>query len=241
MYTSKPLHQDKMKTIVHDCSAENYGITTQKQRLAGLLSRALPRLGHQTSLDIVESLFRYGADYDDCMFWRKVRNSTVDDWMQAGVPESKIPALTAVLEIAKEISASRLLGTTLVDDPSVAARVLGKEMLNQQYEKCGLVCLDIKHRVMKIQVLTEGTLAETLMSPRMIFGEALKVGAARIVVAHNHPSGDLTPSDPDLDITRQLLEGAKQLGLPLLDHLIFGANDYASLRQTTDLWSEYQF
>ncbi len=83
-----------------------------------------------------------------------------------------------------------------------------------------------------------GTATETLAHPREIFREVIKRGATRIIVAHNHPSGSLEPSQEDLTLTRQLLQGAHLLGIPLLDHLILGNGDWSSIRQSSNLWSE---
>jgi DNA repair protein RadC len=96
----------------------------------------------------------------------------------------------------------------------------------------------VKHRLLGTRVITIGTATETLAHPRDIFREVLKQGATRLIVAHNHPSGNIEPSQEDIQLTRQLLSGAQYLGLPLLDHLIIGNGDFLSLRQTTSLWNE---
>ncbi|MGB3203496.1 MAG: JAB domain-containing protein, partial [Crinalium sp.] len=99
--------------------------------------------------------------------------------------------------------------------------------------------LDVKNKLIGTQVITIGTATETLAPPREIFREVLRQGATKVIVAHNHPSGNLEPSNEDISLTRQLLTGAQFLGIPLLDHLILGNGDYLSLRQTTTLWDEY--
>ncbi|MEN9244730.1 MAG: JAB domain-containing protein, partial [Gloeomargarita sp. DG02_5_bins_242] len=80
----------------------------------------------------------------------------------------------------------------------------------------------------------------TLAHPREIFREAIRLGATRLVVGHNHPSGNVTPSEADLELTRQLLQCSKILDLPLLDHLILGQGHHCSLRSTTRLWDGYE-
>jgi DNA repair protein RadC len=99
--------------------------------------------------------------------------------------------------------------------------------------------LDIKHRLLSTQVISIGTATETIAHPRDIFREVIRQGATRVIVAHNHPSGQLEPSTEDIVLTRQLLSGAQLLGIPLLDHLILGNGNFSSLRQTTDLWSDH--
>jgi DNA repair protein RadC len=104
-------------------------------------------------------------------------------------------------------------------------------------EKFAVLLLDVKNRLLGTHIITIGTATETLAPPREIFREVLRQGATRVIVAHNHPSGSLDPSSEDLRLTEQLLAGAKLLNVPLLDHLILGNGDWASLRQTTELWS----
>jgi len=127
---------------------------------------------------------------------------------------------------------------TVIDDPSVAAAALSSDLMWQAQERFAVLLLDVKHRLIGTQIITIGTATETLASPRDIFREVLRQGATRVVVAHNHPSGSLEPSSEDITLTRQLLEGAQLLGIPLLDHLILGHGEFRSLRQTTTLWQE---
>jgi DNA repair protein RadC len=127
---------------------------------------------------------------------------------------------------------------TIVDDPAVAAAALSHELMWQTQERFAVLVLDVKHRLIASQVITIGTATETLAHPREIFREIIRLGGNRAIVAHNHPSGNLEPSSEDLLLTRQLLEGARFLSIPLLDHLILGNGNHVSLRQTTTLWNE---
>jgi DNA repair protein RadC len=104
-------------------------------------------------------------------------------------------------------------------------------------EHFAVLLLDVKNRLIGTHVVTIGSATETLAPPREIFREVLRQGATRVIVAHNHPSGNLEPSPEDLRLTEQLLAGAKLLDLPVLDHLILGNGDWVSLRQTTELWA----
>jgi DNA repair protein RadC len=109
----------------------------------------------------------------------------------------------------------------------------------QAQERFAVLLLDVKNKLIGTQVITIGTATETLAPPREIFREVLRQGATKVIVAHNHPSGNLEPSNEDINLTQQLLSGAQFLGIPLLDHLILGNGDYLSLRQTTTLWDQY--
>ncbi|MDA0672272.1 MAG: DNA repair protein RadC [Cyanobacteria bacterium] len=155
-----------------------------------------------------------------------------------GVGPAKATTILAALELGKRVLQSRPPDKTVVDDPSVAAAALSHELMWQSQERFAVLFLDVKHRILGSKVITIGTATETLAHPRDIFREVLRHGATRIIIAHNHPSGSLEPSTEDISLTRQLLEAAQVLGIPLLDHLILGNGDYASLRQTTHLWQD---
>jgi DNA repair protein RadC len=156
----------------------------------------------------------------------------------SGVGPAKATAILAAIELGKRVYQSRPADKTIVDDPAVAAAALSHDLMWQLQERFAVLLLDIKHRLLGTQVITIGTATETLAHPRDIFREVIRQGATRLIVAHNHPSGNVEPSPEDIVLTRQLLEGARYLDIPLLDHLILGNGNYLSIRQTTQLWSE---
>jgi DNA repair protein RadC len=154
------------------------------------------------------------------------------------VGPAKATTILAAIELGKRILQSRPLERTVIEDPAVAAAALSNDLMWQAQERFAVLLLDIKHRLIGTQVITIGTATETLAHPRDIFREVIRQGAVRLIVAHNHPSGNVEPSPEDIVLTRQLLAGAQFLGIPLLDHLILGNGDHLSLRQTTTLWNE---
>lgn len=155
-----------------------------------------------------------------------------------GIGEAKATTILAAIELGKRVFQSRPPENAVVDDPAVAAAALSHNLMWQTQERFAILLLDVKHRLLGMRVLTIGTATETLANPRDIYREVLKQGATRVIVAHNHPSGSLEPSPEDIALTRQLLEGARFLDVPLLDHLILGNGNFVSLRQTTSLWQE---
>ncbi|CAA9589545.1 UPF0758 family protein [uncultured Synechococcales cyanobacterium] len=155
-----------------------------------------------------------------------------------GVGPAKATTILAAVELGKRVFQSRPIVQTVIDDPSVAAAALSEDLMWQAQERFAVLLLDVKHRLIGTRVITVGTATETLASPRDIFREVIRQGATRIIVAHNHPSGSVEPSPEDIILTRQLLEGALLLGIPLLDHLILGNGEFRSLRQTTPLWND---
>jgi DNA repair protein RadC len=112
------------------------------------------------------------------------------------------------------------------------------ELGDQETERFAVVALDIRHQVLSRRIISIGSKSETIVDPREVFAWPLRVGASRIIVAHNHPSGGLSPSPEDINLTRQLISAGKLLQMPVLDHLIIAKGDYQSLRQTTSLWNE---
>jgi DNA repair protein RadC len=156
----------------------------------------------------------------------------------SGVGPAKAATILAAIELGKRVYQSRPPEKTIVDDPAVAAAALSQDLMWQAQERFAVVLLDVKHRLIGTQVISIGTATETLAHPRDIFREAIRQGATRLIVAHNHPSGNVEASSEDIALTRQLLEGARYLDIPLLDHLILGNGNYLSIRQTTTLWAE---
>lgn len=182
---------------------------------------------------ILNELAQEGASVLDAL-----RDVTPQELMGVpGVGAAKATTILAALELGKRVLQNRPVDRTLVDDPAVAAAALSQDLMWQSQERFAIALLDIKHRLLGTKVISLGTATETLAHPREIFREVIKQGATRVIVAHNHPSGNLAPSETDLDLTRQLLQAATILGIPLLDHLILGNGDFTSLRQTTILWN----
>jgi DNA repair protein RadC len=169
----------------------------------------------------------------------RLQRITVEELLHIpGIGPAKAAIVVAAVELGKRVFYRGPVTRTVVDDPAVAAAALTQYLMWEPREHFAVVCLNIRHQLLATKVLTRGTSSETLANPRDIFGEALRSHAARIIVAHNHPSGNLEPSPEDISLTRQLLQAATIIGVPVLDHLILGGGNYQSLRQTTSLWQE---
>ena len=169
-----------------------------------------------------------------------LRNITVQELTQIhGIGTAKATTIIAAIELGKRVFQSRPPELALVDSPQAAADALSQELMWQTQEKFAVLLLDINNRLLGIQVITIGTATETLAHPREIFREVIRQGATRVIISHNHPSGNIEPSQEDINLTRQLLAGAQFLAIPILDHIIMGNGEHSSLRQTTNLWNEY--
>lgn len=169
----------------------------------------------------------------------RLRDVTMQELMQiSGVGSAKAATILAAIELGKRVLFLRTSERVLIDDPGTAATVLSGDLMWQSQERFAILLLDVKNRVIGNRVITIGTATETLANPRDIFREVIRHGATRVIVAHNHPSGDVSPSLEDIALTRQLLQAGQFLNIPVLDHLILGNGNHVSIRQTTNLWGE---
>ena len=169
-----------------------------------------------------------------------LRNISIQELTKIhGIGTAKATTIIAAIELGKRVFQSRPPELAVIDTPQSAADALSHDLMWQTQERFAVLMLDVKNRLLGRKVLTIGTATETLAHPREIFREVIRQGATRVIVSHNHPSGNVEPSPEDITLTRQLLAGAQFLAIPLLDHVILGNGDHCSLRQTTDLWEEY--
>jgi DNA repair protein RadC len=110
-------------------------------------------------------------------------------------------------------------------EAAAAAVLENSNLTSLDREVCLILCLDTRHRLLKIKLVAMGTTANTFMAPREVFRDAITAGSAAIIVVHNHPSGDPTASEDDLTVSRRLQKAGDLLGVEMLDHLIFGHDD----------------
>jgi len=156
-----------------------------------------------------------------------------------GIGPAKATTIVAAVELGKRTFQFRPTAKAVIDSPAAAAAALSHELMWQKQERFAVLMLDVKHCLISAQVITIGTATETLAHPREIFREVIRQGATRMIIAHNHPTGSVEPSEEDINLTAKLLQGAQYLAIPLLDHIILGNGNHQSLRQITNLWEEY--
>ncbi len=123
----------------------------------------------------------------------------------------------------------------LVTSPQRAADVLAPLLNGRDRERCAAVLLDTRHRVLDVHVVSIGSLDHTFMAPREIYRDALLGNAAAVVVGHNHPSGDPTPSRDDIAVTTRLARAGDVVGVDLLDHLVLADDQWRSLARAGHL------
>lgn len=121
-------------------------------------------------------------------------------------------------------------GRTL-STPAASAAALAALLQDEPGEVFAILCLSTKHRVIAYHEVSRGTLDATLVHPREVFKAALLSNAASIILTHNHPSGDPTPSPDDHQLTRRLVDAGRLIGVEVLDHIIVGDGRYFSFRE----------
>jgi DNA repair protein RadC len=119
-----------------------------------------------------------------------------------------------------------------VKKPEDAVQILRQRFRHAEgRELFVLLLLDTRNEVLGIETISVGTLNASIVHPREVFRPAIAAGAASILVAHNHPSGNPAPSEDDLEITKRLVKAGDLVGIPVLDHLILGKRRFLSLKQ----------
>lgn len=150
-----------------------------------------------------------------------------------GVGAARAAQVLAALELGRRTLVRRPAAREPIKSPRELALMLLPQFGSKAVEHFGVVMLDTKHHVLRIRVLSVGTLDASLVHPREVFREATAASAASIVLFHNHPSGDPTPSPDDVLLTRRLATAGDIMGIPVFDHLVLGDGSYVSLREST--------
>lgn len=148
-----------------------------------------------------------------------------------GIGFSKASSIVASVELAKRLLGNSALNKKIViKDSADVANILMEEMLYEKREHVVALLLNVKGEVESVETISVGELSATNIHPREVFSPAIRKGAAAIIVVHNHPSGDPSPSDEDIIATKRLLEASKIVGINLIDHVIIGHRKYVSLK-----------
>lgn len=147
----------------------------------------------------------------------------------AGLGDARAARILASLELGRRLVAEPLPRGAALRDAADVFRHYHGLLRELRFEQFRAVLLDGKHRVLREELISQGTLTSAPVHPREVFAPAIRHSAAAIVLVHNHPSGDPQPSADDLAITRRLCEVGTLVGIRVLDHVIVGDGSYASL------------
>ncbi|MCH5342717.1 MAG: DNA repair protein RadC [Acetatifactor sp.] len=149
-----------------------------------------------------------------------------------GIGMVKAVKLKSLTELSMRISRATAREGLMFDRSSTVADYFMEKLRHRGTECVILVCLDAKGQMIREAKLSDGSVRMSLISPREIFLEAFKCRAVNLILVHNHPSGDPTPSLADREITQNLYELGAKMDIPLLDHIIIGDNRYVSFRES---------
>lgn len=145
-----------------------------------------------------------------------------------GIGEAKAITLLAALELGRRRQISETREFKEIGSSKLAAEMLIPLMNDLPHERFCLMCLSASNKLIHYEFVSSGGLTSTVVDAKIIFKIAIQHLAAKLIVAHNHPSGNLKPSSSDKAVTEKILNGAKALGLHLMDHLIIAENKYFS-------------
>ncbi|MCP5524439.1 MAG: DNA repair protein RadC [Verrucomicrobiales bacterium] len=154
-----------------------------------------------------------------------------------GVGADKAVTLKAAFKLAERMAREIHAEAPVVDSPEKVAELLREESRLHETEQFQVILLNTRRRLIRVERLGAGTLDAVHVHPRDVFRAAIAANAAAVIVVHNHPSGDPSPSDPDIRVTRDLIRAGHLLRIDVLDHVILGRRtesrnkDYASLRE----------
>lgn len=202
----------------------------------------------QSSLDgfldyeIVELLLTLGTPRKDCKSVAKeaisrfgglkgVLDSEIIELQNIkGIGPSNAFGIKLFQAISERVGKENLIGENKLDSPEKVYKYLREKIGREKKEHFVVLCLDSRKNLITDDV-SVGILNASLVHPREVFNEAIKVHAAQIIVAHNHPSGDASPSEDDILTAKRLLEAGKILGVTVLDSLIITRDSYISLKK----------
>jgi len=197
------------------------GALTNAELLAILISKGTKA---KSALDLARDLLKIVGD--DLNALGKLSHKSMRQLK--GIGPTKAITLTAALELGRRRQQYTVLEKSKIGGSQDAFDIFNALIGDHDHEALAILYLNTANKVKHTEVLSHGGLSATVVDIRLILKNALLHAAPKIIIAHNHPSGNLTPSQSDKDITRKLQEASKLLDIQFLDHLIIGHNAYFS-------------
>lgn len=192
--------------------------------------------------EIVELLLTLGTPLRDCKQMAKdaiqkfrglcgVLDASLDELQQIkGIGPSNAIGLKLFQAVAARYAKEKVVSENLLNSPQLIYEFLKEKLAKEKEEHFAILYLDIRNNLILHEV-SIGTLNASLIHPREVFKKAIQANAAQVIIAHNHPSGNPTPSQDDIATTKRLVEASKILGISLTDHLIVCTNKFISLKE----------
>jgi len=163
---------------------------------------------------------------------RYLRSLSRQELMEVkGVGQMAASRIMAAIELGMRVAGSRANNGRRVANPEGVAELVMPEMSVMEQEEFWVILLDTRNGVKQIERLYKGSLNASTIRVGEVFRAAIKMNAAAVILVHNHPTGDPSPSPEDVAVTRAIVDAGKLLDIEVLDHLIIGANRYVSLKE----------
>ena len=182
-----------------------------------------------TAIDLVNKILKLNdnKEKEDLSF---IQDISISEFMKIkGIGEVKAIQLLAVCELVKRINKPIDKENIKIKDAKDVAKLLMNELKYEKREIVKVILLNHKNIILKIKDISYGGTNFAMVEPKEILAEAIKLQAPKIIMVHNHPSGDVTPSKADFDITDRVYEASEIIGIQLLDHIVIGGNKYESI------------
>lgn len=148
-----------------------------------------------------------------------------------GIGEAKTAQILALAELSKRFNSFQSGEELIISSPKDVAFYMMKEMNNLKKEYFKIIMLNTKNMIISIKDVSVGSLNSSIVHPREVFVEAIKNSSSAVILCHNHPSGDCTPSKEDMAVTKRLKECGDLIGIEVLDHIIIGRKKFISFKE----------
>lgn len=159
-------------------------------------------------------------------------NSSLEDFTRLkGIGSAKASQLIALCELSKRFKCYKSGEKYRISSPKDAAMYVMEEMRYLKQEILKVLMLNVKNNVIHQKDVSMGSINSSIVHPREVFKEAIMKNSAAIIILHNHPSGDCTPSREDIQVTSRIKESGKILGIDLIDHIVIGDGNFTSLKE----------
>ena len=202
-----------------------------KNRLA---NQGADHLSNQELLKILfpekESAHNLLTAFDENI--REIFSASIEELMKVkGTGFTRACQIQVIFELTKRIAPYTEEDYPHIKSTDDIVMLLAPHMMHLKQEEFRVVLLTSRGRVIRSHIMSRGSLDQTTVHPRDVFRPAIAANAACIILVHNHPSGDPTPSDQDLLLTRELCMCSKIIGIEIIDHVIIGFNNYVSMKK----------
>jgi len=200
------------------------GMLSAQELLAVILGRGIR--GESVMVTAQRLLSEFGS-------LKAIANSSVEELCRVkGIGLAKATQIKAALELGHRVdSHSDTKDRPVIKTPVDVEKLVKARLHDKKKEYFTLIMLDTRNRLIREADISMGSLNASIVHPREVFKEAISASAASVILVHNHPSGDPTPSDDDIKLTRRLMETAKIVDIEVLDHIIIGADRCLSLKE----------